>query len=49
LPRALSGHSSAIIDEPVAHSEPMQMPTRKRRMANEIQSNDKALRPVATE
>ena len=30
-PRAWSGHSSASIDAPVDHSEPMAMPTRKRR------------------
>ena len=49
LPRAFCGHSSASIDEPVAHSEPMAMPTRKRSSANEIQLNENAVRPVSSE
>ena len=49
LPRAWSGHSSAVIDEPVAHSEPMATPTRKRNATNDIQSHASALRPVMTE
>ena len=48
LPRAFCGHSSAIIDEPVAHSEPMAMPTAKRSSANEIQLNDSAVNPVVS-
>ena len=49
LPRASFGHSSAIIEEPVAHSEPMAMPTRKRNNANEIQLNEIAVNPVKIE
>ena len=49
LPRARSGHSSATIDDPVAHSDPIATPTRNRRNANEIQLKEKALRPVVSE
>ncbi len=49
LPRFLSGHSSATIEVPVTHSEPMETPTRKRRIANDSQSQAKALRPVMIE
>src|SRR5262249_26084979 len=49
LPRALSGQSSAVIQAPVAHSEPIARPTRKRSTANEIQSQESALRPVSNE
>ena len=49
LPRASLGHSSAIIEEPVAHSEPMAMPTKKRSSANEIQLNESAVSPVRSE
>ena len=49
LPRAFCGHSSAIIDVPVAHSEPMAMPTKKRNSAKEIQLNDSAVSPVNSE
>ena len=49
LPRFLSGHSSATIEVPVTHSEPMQTPTRKRRIANDNQSQAKALNPVMIE
>ncbi len=49
LPRFLSGHSSATIEVPVTHSEPMQTPTRKRRIANDHQSQAKALNPVMIE
>ena len=49
LPRAFCGHSSAIIEEPVAHSDPMAMPTRNRSSANDIQLNDSAVRPVRIE
>ncbi len=45
-PRALSGHSSAVIEAPVAHSEPIATPTRKRSTANDIQLHAKALKPV---
>jgi hypothetical protein len=48
-PRALSGHSSATIDAPVTHSEPIARPTRKRNTANDAQSHAKALSPVMTE
>ena len=49
LPRALAGHSSAVIDAPVAHSEPIASPTRKRSTANESQSQANALKPVSSE
>src|SRR5262249_41159118 len=49
LPRSLSGQSSAVIDAPVAHSEPIASPTRKRRTANDTQAQDSALRPVSAE
>ena len=49
LPRFLSGQSSATIEVPVTHSEPMQMPTRKRSTANDIQSQANALSPVMIE
>ena len=49
LPRASFGHSSAIMDVPVAHSEPIAMPTKKRSSANEIQLNDSAVSPVRIE
>ena len=46
LPRVRSGHISATIDAPVAHSEPMAIPTRKRSTANENQLNANAVNPV---
>src|SRR5450631_2971348 len=49
LPRFLSGQSSATIDVPVTHSEPMATPTRKRITAKEVQSQAKALKPVSSE
>ncbi len=49
LPRAWSGHNSATIDAPVAHSEPIATPTRKRSTANDTQSQAKALNPVVSE
>jgi len=49
LPRALSGQSSAVIEAPVAHSEPIASPTRKRSAANDTQSQDSALKPVSAE
>ena len=49
LPRAWSGHNSAVIDAPVAHSEPIAMPTMKRSSANETQSQAKARKPVVSE
>ena len=49
LPRFLSGHSSATIEVPVTHSEPMQTPTRNRMTANDVQSQAKALNPVMIE
>ena len=49
LPRALAGQSSAMIDAPVAHSEPIASPTRKRNTANDTQSQDSALIPVSSE
>ena len=49
LPRAWFGQSSAIIAVPVAHSDPMAMPTRKRKAAKVAQSCARALKPVITE
>ena len=49
LPRFLSGHSSATIEVPVTHSEPMQTPTRKRSTAKDSQFQANALNPVMTE
>ncbi len=49
LPRARSGHSSATIDDPVAHSDPTATPTRNRSSAKEIQLKENALRPVVSE
>ena len=49
LPRALAGQSSAMIDAPVAHSEPIASPTRKRKTANDTQSQENALTPVSSE
>ena len=49
LPRALSGQSSAVIEAPVAHSEPIASPTRKRNAAKDTQSQDSALSPVSSE
>lgn len=48
-PRAWSGHTSAVIDAPVDHSEPMAMPTKKRSSANETQSHARPERPVVSE
>jgi hypothetical protein len=48
-PRALSGQSSAVIEAPVAHSEPIATPTRKRSAANDSQLQASALRPVNSE
>ena len=48
-PRAWSGQASAVIEAPVAHSEPMAMPTTKRSSANDTQSQAKAERPVVSE
>jgi hypothetical protein len=45
----MSRQSSAIIEEPVAHSEPIAMPTRNRRIANETQSKEIAVSPVVIE
>src|SRR5262245_42684894 len=47
--RALSDQSSAVIDAPVAHSEPIASPTRKRSTAKDSQSQDSALKPVSSE
>ena len=49
LPRAWSGHTSAVIEAPVAHSEPIATPTRNRKAAKDIQSQANALRPVMSE
>ena len=49
LPRALSGQSSAVIVAPVAHSEPIASPTRKRSTAKDSQSQESALKPVSSE
>src|SRR5439155_16080681 len=49
LPRAWSGHSSETIEAPVAHSEPIATPTRKRSTAKDSQSQAKALSPVVKE
>ena len=49
LPRAWSGHNSETIEAPVAHSEPIATPTRKRSTAKEPQSQAKALSPVVKE
>src|ERR1700738_2710297 len=49
LPRALSGQSSAVIEAPVAHSEPIASPTRKRSTAKDSQSQENALKPVSSE
>ena len=48
-PRAWLGQASAVIEAPVAHSEPMAMPTKRRRIANDSQSQAKADRPVVSE
>jgi hypothetical protein len=49
LPRAWSGHSSETIEAPVAHSEPIATPTRKRNTAKDTQSQANALNPVVSE
>src|SRR5260370_3006770 len=49
LPRAWSGHSSETIDAPVAHSEPIPTPTRKRKTAKDSQFHANALSPVVSE
>jgi hypothetical protein len=49
LPRAWSGHNSETIEAPVAHSEPIATPTRKRKTPKDTQSHAKALRPVVNE
>jgi hypothetical protein len=49
LPRARSGQSSATIEAPVAHSEPMAMPTMSRSTANDSQFHANAERPVISE
>ena len=49
LPRARSGQSSAIIELPVAHSDPTAMPTMKRSAAKDHQLNAKADKPVKSE
>jgi hypothetical protein len=49
LPRAWSGQSSETIEAPVAHSEPIATPTKKRSAAKETQSQAKALNPVVSE
>jgi hypothetical protein len=49
LPRAWSGHTSETIEAPVAHSEPIATPTRKRSTANDTQSQANALSPVVSE
>ncbi len=49
LPRALAGHNSAVIEAPVAHSEPIASPTRKRSTAKDSQSQANALMPVSSE
>ena len=48
-PRARSGHSSATIEAPVTHSEPIASPTMNRSTANETQSQAKAESPVVIE
>jgi hypothetical protein len=45
LPRAPSGHVSATIDAPDAHSDPMAIPTRNRNTANDHQLNANAVNP----
>ncbi len=48
-PRAWLGQASAVIEAPVAHSEPMAMPTSSRSSANNSQFQAKAERPVVSE
>src|SRR5215472_15575333 len=48
LPRARSGHTSETSEAPVTHSEPMPMPTRKRRIAKDSQFHAMAERPVVS-
>ena len=49
LPRAFAGQSSAVIEAPVAHSDPIASPTRNLSTANETQSQANALKPVSSE
>jgi hypothetical protein len=49
FPRAWLGQTSAVMEAPVDHSEPIATPTRNRNAANDIQSQASALRPVISE
>ena len=48
-PRAWFGQASAVMEAPVAHSEPMAMPTSRRSSANDSQFQAKAESPVVSE
>jgi hypothetical protein len=49
LPRAWSGQISETIEAPVAHSDPIPTPTRKRNIAKDCQFQAMALNPVVNE
>jgi hypothetical protein len=49
FPRAWLGQTSAVMEAPVDHSEPIATPTKNRNAANDIQSQASALRPVISE